>query len=134
MNKKFLISVVVMFVLSMVLGFVIHGILLNADYAQLPDLMRTQEDAGRHFPYMLTAHILIAIGFTWIYRRGRENRPWAGQGLRFGLAVAVLSTIPMYLIYHAVSPFPLGLAVKQIVFDTVGVMLMGVMVAWINRS
>ena len=134
MSKKFLLSAFVVFILSMVLGFVVHGVLLGADYAQLPGLMRTQEDAGRHFPFMLAAHVLIAIGFTWIYLRGREGRPWLGQGLRFGLAVAIVSTIPIYLIYHAVSPFPLGLAVKQIVFDTVGVMLMGVVVAWINRS
>jgi hypothetical protein len=47
--------------------------------------------------------------------------------------VAFLTVIPTYLIYHVVTPVPLVLALKQIVFDTVRVLLMGVVLAWINR-
>jgi hypothetical protein len=57
-----------------------------------------------------------------------------GQGLRFGLAVAVLMTIPMYLIYYAVQPTPGALAVKQIMFDTIATVLMGIAVAYLNRA
>ena len=32
----------------------------------------------------------MAGAFTWIYARGVENKPWLGQGLRFGVAVAFL--------------------------------------------
>jgi len=42
-------------------------------------------------------------------------------------------TIPMYLIYYAVQPMPSALVYKQIVFDTLGVLLMGVVVAWLNK-
>jgi hypothetical protein len=45
MNKKFLISVVVTFVLSMGLGFLVHGVLLHQAYSQLPGLFRTPQDA-----------------------------------------------------------------------------------------
>ena len=41
MNAKFQLSVVVTFVLSMALGFVVHGALLGPDHAKLPNLMRT---------------------------------------------------------------------------------------------
>jgi len=131
--RKFIISVVVLFVASMLLGFVVHAVLLNADYAALPSLMRPEAEAGQYMGYMLFAHVLIAIGFTWIYVRGKEDKPWLGQGVRFGLAIAVVSTIPIYLIYHAVSPFPLDLVIKQIVYDTIGVVVMGIVVAAINR-
>jgi len=134
MNKRFIVSVVVLFVISMALGFIVHALLLGADYARLPNLMRTPDDAEKYFPFMLLAHVFIALGFTWIYLRGREDKPWLDQGVRFGLAVAVLSTIPIYLIYHAVAPFPIDLVVKQIAFDTISVVLMGVVVAWINRG
>ncbi len=133
MGKKFIVSVVAMFLVSMVLGFVVHGVLLGADYKALPNLMRPESEQGQYSPFMIIAHVLMAVGFTWIYLRGREDKPWLGQGARFGIAVAVLSTIPLYLIYHAVCPFPLSLVVKQIVFDTIGIVLMGVVVAWINR-
>ena len=47
--KKIVISVVVLFVLSMVLGFVIHATLLAGDYGRLPSLMRPQDEATEKF-------------------------------------------------------------------------------------
>ncbi len=41
--------------------------------------------------------------------------------------------MPTYLIYHVVTPVPLVVAFKQIIFDTIRVVLMGIVVAWINR-
>lgn len=55
------------------------------------------------------------------------------QGIRFGVAVACLTVIPTYLIYHVVTPISLELAIKQIVFDTIRMVLMGIVLAWINR-
>ena len=133
MGKKFWISVVAVFVLSMFIGFVVHGTLLSPDYGKLASLFRPEADAQKYLPAMLIAHLIFAAGFSWIYIRGRETKPFVGQGLRFGAAVAVLTTIPMYLIYYAVQPMPEALVIKQIVFDTVGTLVLGVVVAWINR-
>lgn len=135
MNKRFVISVVVLFVASMLLGFVVHGWLLAADYMKLQGtLFRSAADSQAHFQYMLAAHLCIAIGLTWIYRAGRDARPWLGQGVRFGLAVAVLTTIPTYLIYFAVQPTPSDLVAKQIVFDCISMVLMGIVTAAVNRD
>jgi cytochrome bd-type quinol oxidase subunit 2 len=133
MTKKFWISVVVMYVLSMALGFLVHGYLLAPEYAKLTNLFRQPADQEAHFAVMLLAHVFIAVGFTWVYLRGRENKPFLAQGLRYGAAVAVLSTIPTYLIYLAVQPMPEALVVKQIVFDTIAMLAMGVVVAGINK-
>ena len=133
MSTKFWISVVVMFVMSMALGFLVHGYLLAPEYAKLTTLFRQPGDQENHFAFMLLAHVFIAVGFTWVYLRGRENKPFVGQGLRFGAAVAVLSTIPVYLIYLAVQPMPEALVVKQMVFDTIAMLAMGVVVAGINK-
>jgi hypothetical protein len=135
MNKRFLLSVVALFVVSMVLGFVVHGLLLGAEYQKLtPNLFRAEQDSQAHFGAMLLAHVFIAVGFTWVYRAGRNDRPWLGQGVRFGIAVAVLATIPGYLIYYAVQPMPLELVVKQVVFDTIAMILMGITAAAVNRD
>jgi uncharacterized BrkB/YihY/UPF0761 family membrane protein len=135
MNMRVLVSVVVLFIASMVLGIVVHGMLLGADYQKLvPNLFRTEQDSHSHFVWMLVAHVLIAVGFTWIYRAGRNQRPWLGQGVRFGIAVAVLTTIPTYLIYYAVQPMPSDVVVKQVVFDTLAMIVMGVIAAAVNRD
>ncbi len=130
---KFAISAVVLAVVSLLLGFVVHAVLLTQDYHALPGMFRTDADGQAHFGYMLLAHLFIGIGFTWIYLKGREAKPFLAQGVRFGLAVAVISTIPTYLIYFAVQPMPADLVVKQIVFDTIAMVLMGIVCAWLNR-
>ncbi len=133
MNRKFLLSVVVIFVLSMALGMLIHGMILRGDYAKLPNLMRSEAAAQQLFGLMIVAQILFAAGFSWIYVKGKEARPWLAQGFRYGLAVAVMMTIPMYLIYYVVMPFPSDLVAQQIVFESIAVVILGIVVACLNR-
>src|SRR4051812_14485103 len=105
-EKKFVISVIAIFVLSMAGGFLIHGWALNSDYTRLGSLMRSEGAAHQLFGFMFLANFLFACGFSWIYIRGKEAKPWLGQGMRYGIAVALLTVIPMYLIYYVVMPFP----------------------------
>jgi hypothetical protein len=133
MNRRLAISVVATFVIVFALSFVVHGVLLYGDYARLPNVMRPEAEAQARLPLMALAYVFYAAAFGWIYQQGREDKPWLPQGLRYGLAMAALTVVPVYLIYHVVSPFPLDLAVKQIVLDSIVVTLTGIVVAWINR-
>ena len=134
MNKKFFIAWAVIFVAWMIGSFIVHGALLSADYAQLSNLFRPEADAQQHFPLMILAHILLAGAFVWIYSRGVESKPWLAQGLRFGLAVALLTIVPTYIIYYVVQPMPGVTVIKQIVFDGVLLLVLGVLVAFLYRS
>ena len=132
MGRKCIISAVVMFVMAWALSFLVHGVLLSGDYAVTPG-MRSPAEAQALIPYLILAQALFGIAFAWIYFQGKEDKPWLAQGVRFGVAVAFLTVIPTYLIYHVVTPVPLALALKQIGYDTVRVVLMGIVLAWINR-
>jgi hypothetical protein len=134
MNKKFLIAWALLFVAWFVGSFIVHAVLLHADYMQLPGLFRTEADSQRYFPFMILAHVILAGAFVWIYARGVETRPWLGQGARFGVAVALLTVIPTYLIYFAVQPMPAAVVTKQITFDTLLLIVLGVLVAWLYRD
>src|SRR5687767_5062332 len=129
---KFLVSVVVLFVVSMAVGVMVHGIFLESEYAKLPHLFRPKDEAQRYFGQMLLAHVVMAVGITWIYRQGREAKPFFMQGVRFGAALAMVVTIPLYLIYYAVQPMPESLVAKQLAFDTIGMLLLGVVAAAVN--
>jgi len=133
MNKKFLAGWVVVFVAWMAGSFLVHGLLLQADYAQLPQLFRTEADSMQYFPLMLMAHVIMSGAFVWIYERGIDGSPWMGQGIRFGLAVVLLTVVPMYTIYYVVQPMPAAMVMNQIVFDGLLVMVLGVIVAWMHR-
>jgi hypothetical protein len=133
MQKKLVISVIAIFVVSMALGFVIHGTILHGEYAKLPNLMRSEDAMHGLMPLMMLANVIFAIGFSWIYIRGREAKPWLGQGFRYGIAVALLAVIPYYMIAYVVMPWPSDLVAQQVMYDSLGAIIMGIVVAWINR-
>lgn len=134
MNKKFFIAWAVVFVVWMAGSFVVHGLLLHADYAKLPQLFRPEAQAQQYFPLMILAHVIMAGAFTWIYARGVEARPWLGQGLRYGAAIALLTVVSWYTIYYVVQPMPGVHVVKQIVFDGILVLILGAVVAFLYRG
>jgi hypothetical protein len=133
-NKRFFIAWAILFVVWMVGSFVVHGTLLHADYAQLPNLFRPEADVQQYFPLMLLAHVMLAGAFVWIYSRGAESKPWLGQGLCFGLAVALLTVVPTYTIYYVVQPMPGVHVIKQIVFDGTLMLILGVVVGFLYRG
>lgn len=134
MKNKMFIAWVAVFVAWMAGSFVVHGALLFADYGRLPNLFRSEADSEQYFPLMLVAHVIMAGAFVWIYSRGIAPTPWLGQGLRYGLAVALLGVVPTYIIYYAVQPLPGDLVVKQIILDGILVVLLGCLVAFLYRG
>jgi hypothetical protein len=133
-NKRFFIGWATVFVVWMVGSFVVHGTLLHADYAQLPNLFRPEADVQQYFPLMLLAHVMLAGAFVWIYSHGAEAKPWLGQGLRFGLAVALLTVVPTYTIYYVVQPMPGVHVIKQIIFDGTLMLILGAVVGFLYRG
>lgn len=134
MNFKFLIAGIAGFLISLIGGIVFHGFLLKADYATIPNLMRPEADAFAHMPFMLLSHLLKGFAFAWIYKKGlTAGVPALTQGLKFGVATIFLVTIPLYLVYYAVEPMPGMIVVKQIVFDSIVMIIMGVAVSMIIK-
>jgi hypothetical protein len=133
-KQSFFVAWLVVFVLWMIGGFLVHGTLLRHDYASLPNLFRSDAESGKFMPYMILAHVIMAGAFVWIYDRGHQARPWLAQGLRFGLAIALLADLPIYLMYYAVQPMPGATVVKQIVGDTVMLLALGAAVAFMRRG
>jgi hypothetical protein len=134
MNKRFVLSAAVVMVILIATGYLVHGILLARDYARLPNLYRSQEEQTKYLPVILAAQVIAGVALVWLYRRAKNSRPTILDGVQFGLAVAALMVVPKFLIYYAIQPLPGALVVKQIVFDTIIVTLLGIVVAYLNRE
>lgn len=133
MNKYFLIAWIVVFVAWMAGSFVVHGLLLHGDYAKLPNLFRPEAEAQHYFPLMIAAHVMMSGALVWIYARGVEAKPWVAQGVRFGLAIALLTVVPTDMIYYVVQPMPGATVIKQIVLDGALIVGLGVIAAYMYR-
>ena len=134
MNKKFFIAWIVIFIAWFAGSFVVHATLLRDDYAKLTNLFRAEAEGRDYFPLMVLAHVIMSGAFVWIYSRGVEAAPWLPQGIRFGLAIALLTIVPTYLIYYVVQPMPGMLVVKQIVFDSILMLILGSIAAFMYRQ
>ena len=133
MDKRFWICGIVMSFAALLWSFLTHALLLQADYDALGAMYRTAADGERHFPWLLLAHALVGFAMTWIFGQGISGeRPTPTQGLRFGLAMALFSTVPGYLVHYAVQPLPPLLVAKQVALGTLGMLLLGVLVAWLQ--
>ena len=134
MGKRFLISWIVLFVVWMLGSFVIHGVLLGDDYAKLTNLFRSPDG----FAEVLSADAARArapggrVRVDLRARRRSDAVAAAGRALR--RAVAVLTVVPTYLIYYVVQPMPGMLVAKQIVFDGVLLVVLGIVAAFMNRA
>lgn len=84
--KSFVLRWAVLFIAANVFGFVVHRLLLQGDYTASPQLLRTQEDANRHFVYMLVGFRLFVCG--------------AGLDLRSRYSISALarSRTPLWLL------------------------------------
>jgi hypothetical protein len=134
MSKKFIIAWIVLFVAWFLGSFLVHGLLLRSDYMHLAGIFRTEGDEQKYFPLMMLAHVILSGAFVWIYARGAEAKPWLAQGVRFGIAIALLTTVPTYLIYFVVQPMPGDVVIKQIAYDSVLMVILGMIAAWLYRD
>lgn len=133
MDKRFWVCGLVMSIAALLLGFIVHGVLLAPDYAALGPMFRSDADSRHYAHWMVLAHVLVGFAMTWIHAQGfSSGRSTSLQGLRFGLAMALFSTIPGYLIYYAVQPLPAALVAKQLLAGVVAMLLLGLLVAWLQ--
>jgi len=132
--KRAFAGFVAVFIAAILLGTLVHGVLLDADYKSVSQLNRLPAEQQARLSFLLLAYFCYAAAFVWIYAKGVEAKPWLGQGIRFGILVWLLSSVPAYLIRYMAEPWPGSLVAKQIGFDFVSVTLLGVIVAAIYRK
>ncbi|MCU1263698.1 MAG: hypothetical protein JWM21_16 [Acidobacteria bacterium] len=128
MNKvRLILTIVVVFILANFSGFFIHAIWLKQDY--MPIAQHYRPEGTEKMPFIILAYLSFAIGSVLIYARGVENKPLLMQGVRFGLLVFLVLTIPSFFIAYAVQPVPAVLLSKQVLAELVDKILLGVMTA-----
>ena len=83
--------------------------------------------------WMLLAHVIMSVALVVLYRKGLEDKPWVGQGIRFGFWLAMFASVGIYMIYYVVQPLPELLVVRQAAYDTINLMILGLVVAFMHR-
>jgi hypothetical protein len=130
-TTRIIIAIIVVFVLSVAFGTLIHAFLLKADYEQVAHLYRSAADTK--FFVIFAAYLAFAIGSVWLYSKGVEDKPWLGQGLRFGFAIWLITSATGFLIEYATQPIGETLLYKQLGYEFVNKLILGAVTAAIVR-
>ena len=131
-RRRFALAVVVVFVVYSAVGFLVHEQLLKQDYQGIASILRPVEQFNIWL--VMLSNFLFALAFTFIYGKGIEQKPWLGQGVRFGFAVAILTVVAENLIDYTVHPIPQSLMWKSIIYESLGMMIAGVAAAATYRA
>ena len=82
---------------------------------------------------MLLAVLIYVIGAVLVYVRGVEQKPWMGQGIRFGILLALVAVVYGSLSGWVILPIPHMLAVKWIVSESLLSVVFGLAVTGICK-
>jgi hypothetical protein len=130
-TKKLVLTIIVIFVVANITGFLIHALLLGPDYMVIKEHYRPQGQEKMIF--ICLAYLAFAIGSVIVYAKGVEAKPWLGQGIRFGILMWLVLAVPSFFIAYAVQPVPMMLMVKQVLFEGIDKILLGVITAALYR-
>jgi hypothetical protein len=137
-TKRYLIAVIVVFVVYSGVAYPIHQVLLQPDYDALQEKqekpVRSFAEFTKRVPLLYLANLIFSLAFCFIYIRGYEpNKHWLRQGVRYGLVVATLLA-PMALIGYVALPIPLLLALKLIVLNYVHLVITALVAAGVYQT
>lgn len=127
--KKTLGAIVAGFVLQMGTNYLIHSVILMKAYEATSPLWRAPEDMGHRMWAMIVAVLVYVVGAVLIYQRGVEKKSWVGQGIRFGILLAMVAVVPAAIIEWVTVPLIHQIALHWILLEGAQAILLALLIA-----
>jgi len=130
-NVRLILTIVVVFLVANFGGFLIHAIWLAQDYKPMVEAGHYRAPGQEKMLFIVLGYLSFAIGSVLIYARGLENKPLLGQGVRFGLLIFLVLTVPSFFIAYSVQPVPAVLMSKQVLAELGQKIILGIVTAFV---
>lgn len=128
MNKKLWVGFVAVFIVSQIIGYVVHMVILDPLYKSTAHLWRPQAEMITWlFPVI---GLFFSFFFTLIFSKGYEKKGIA-EGVRYGVYVGLMVTVPMAYGTYATMPIPYSLALQWFLYGMVEYIILGVVLAMV---
>ncbi len=132
--KKFLAAVVIGYILLTALGYLIHNVWLRPVYQQYAHVWRPESVLLHKLWVMWVGQFIFTVMFAWVYTHGVENKPWAGQGIRYGILMTLLAVVPVACTEYTIYSIPYTLALKWMAAGGIQLIVLGLVVGWFLRK
>jgi hypothetical protein len=125
------------FVILFIAGFLVHGVWLGNTYHQMRDegfSFRPENVMRQKLWIILVSDVLYSILFAGVYAKGREEKSWIGQGIRYGILMTLFTVVPSALNDYAVYNLPHILVIEWMTAGLITLTIMGLAVAMLLRK
>ena len=126
MDKKFTIGFIVVFLVVGILESIVNLFLMTSVYQQTASLWRPGGEIKMWLIFVCYA--FFAFFFTLIYAQGHEGKG-PMEGVRFGLYVTGLMTVPAVYGTYAVMPVPYSLALQWFICGLIENVVAGILLS-----
>lgn len=133
-TKKFIIALVVVFVVLEITNYIIYmGILGSAFMNDMyKNVFRTEEDMNSKMWIMYLMDLIWSCFFVFFFVKGYENKGWM-EGLRFGIYIGIFYMLVVSFQYYAMFPLEFGLVFQMFIYAFIQVLILGIVTALIYK-
>ncbi len=131
MFKKYLISVIVVFVLIAILDWLIHSFILMSLYEETPNLWRPMEEMKFVLGYIVGFLSIVFFNYLY-YRLVKDKTPL--NGLYYGLIIGIMYGLGMGYGTYSFMPIPYMLALGWFLASVIEFTLAGWILGLIVRE
>ena len=128
--KRWLLASLGVYVAHHILDFIIHGVILAGTYKATADVWRPDMESKMYI-FWITAAIFSLL-FVYIFTKGYQGKGIM-EGVRYGLWMGLLISIPMAYNSYVCFDVPYCLAFSWWTLGTVKIIICGIVAAGLYR-
>jgi hypothetical protein len=130
MNKKLWTGFIVIFIVWNILDYIVHGVLLRADYTS-PEMVRLlRADMHDKMWIFYLVSLITSFFLTLIFSKWHTGKG-LGEGIQFGVYVGLLCGTPMSYSSYAMYPIPSPLAMQWFIYGMLQFIILGIVLSLI---
>ena len=131
-SSRYVWGSLVVFIYLFLIEFVFHAFIMDGWYNQALHLLRPEAESNALFHWMALGFVILAFGFCYIFVQGYKGRG-IGEGIRYGLYVAITFSVSTNLINHTIFPYPGEWIVGWLIAYPIEMMTAGAIIASIYK-
>ncbi|MCK4965847.1 hypothetical protein KAS50_02385 [bacterium] len=128
--KRWLLASLGVYVAIQVLDLIIHVLILQGCYEATADVWRSDMKSKMYIMYITSA--IFSLLFVYIFTKGYEGKGIM-EGVRYGLWMGLLISIPNAYGYYVTIDIPYSLAFSWWTLGTVEIIICGIVAASLYR-
>jgi hypothetical protein len=128
--KRYFAASLAVFAVSMGLGYLVHGVILQPTYRSIQGVWRLDMQSKMWINTLVA--ILVSFLAVLIFTKGYEGKGIM-EGLRFGLIIGLFLSIPAAYGTYMIIPIPYYLALEWFLYGTAQWIILGAVAAAVYR-